>query len=142
MVAVGEIGAARAALFPRISLTGLVGFASNALSTLFTGGAFNYSVAPSVSYPIFQAGAGRANVRYTEAQRDAAHSEADAQHREALAQSAAQRQEDVARSTSQLLELLQQNTELTAITKQLTERIEILTQEVHRHILSSDSAAS
>ena len=77
-----------------------------------------------------------------QAQRDAAHSEADAQHREALAQSAAQRQEDVARSTSQLLELLQQNTELTAITKQLTERIEILTQEVHRHILSSDSAAS
>ena len=67
-----QIGAARAALFPRISLTGLVGFASNALSTLFTGGAFNYSVAPSVSYPIFQAGAGRANVRYTEAQRDAA----------------------------------------------------------------------
>ena len=67
-----QIGAARAALFPRISLTGLVGFASNALSSLFTGGAFTYSVAPSVSYPIFQAGAGRANVRYTEAQRDAA----------------------------------------------------------------------
>ncbi|MCU6454780.1 efflux transporter outer membrane subunit [Sphingomonas sp. A2-49] len=67
-----EIGAARAALFPRISLTGLVGFASTALSSLFSGGAFNYSVAPSVSYPIFQAGAGRANVRYTEAQRDAA----------------------------------------------------------------------
>lgn len=67
-----EIGAARAALFPRISLTGLVGFASTALSSLFSGGAFNYSVAPSVSYPIFQAGAARANVRYTEAQRDAA----------------------------------------------------------------------
>ncbi len=67
-----EIGAARAALFPRISLTGLVGFASTALSSLFSGGAFNYSVAPSVSYPIFQAGAGRNNVRYTEAQRDAA----------------------------------------------------------------------
>ena len=67
-----EIGAARAALFPRISLTGLVGFASTALSSLFTGDAFNYSVAPNVSYPIFQAGAGRANVRYTEAQRDAA----------------------------------------------------------------------
>ncbi|MBB4153280.1 multidrug efflux system outer membrane protein [Sphingomonas jinjuensis] len=65
-----QIGAARAALFPRISLTGLVGFASNALSSLFSGGAFNYSVAPSVSYPIFQAGAGIANVRYSEAQRD------------------------------------------------------------------------
>lgn len=67
-----EIGAARAALFPRISLTGLVGFASNALSSLFSDGAFNYSVAPSVSYPIFQAGAGRAGVRFTQAQRDAA----------------------------------------------------------------------
>jgi multidrug efflux system outer membrane protein len=67
-----EIGAARAALFPRISLTGLVGFASSALSSLFRGDAFSYSIAPSVSYPIFQAGAGRANVRYTEAQRDAA----------------------------------------------------------------------
>lgn len=68
----GEIGAARAQLFPRISLTGLVGFASTALSSLFSGGAFNYSVAPSVSYPIFQAGAGIANVAFTRAQRDAA----------------------------------------------------------------------
>ncbi|EZP57336.1 efflux transporter outer membrane subunit [Sphingomonas sp. RIT328] len=67
-----EIGAARAELFPRISLTGLVGFASTALRTLFAGGAFSYSAAPSISYPIFQAGAGRANVRYTQAQRDAA----------------------------------------------------------------------
>jgi multidrug efflux system outer membrane protein len=67
-----EIGAARAALFPTISLTGLLGFASSALSSLFTGGAFNYSVAPSVSYPIFRAGAGVANVAYTKAQRDAA----------------------------------------------------------------------
>ncbi|MEK9211292.1 efflux transporter outer membrane subunit [Sphingomonas sp. 2378] len=68
----GQIGAARAALFPRISLTGLVGFASTALSSLFSGGSFNYSVAPAVSYPIFQAGAGVANVQYSEAQRDAA----------------------------------------------------------------------
>lgn len=67
-----EIGAARAALFPRISLTGLVGVASTALRTLFAGGAFNYSVAPAVSYPIFRAGAGRAGVEVTQAQRDAA----------------------------------------------------------------------
>ncbi|QNA84377.1 efflux transporter outer membrane subunit [Sphingomonas sp. So64.6b] len=67
-----EIGAARAELFPRIALTALVGFASNALSGLFTGGAFNYSVAPSVSYPIFRAGAGRAGVEQSKAQRDAA----------------------------------------------------------------------
>ncbi len=67
-----EIGAARAALFPRLSLTGLLGFASDALRTLFTGGAFSYSVAPSLSYPIFSAGAGRAGVAYSQAQRDAA----------------------------------------------------------------------
>jgi multidrug efflux system outer membrane protein len=67
-----EIGAARAELFPTISLTGVLGFASSALSSLFTGGAFNYSVAPSISYPIFRAGAGVANVAYTKAQRDAA----------------------------------------------------------------------
>jgi multidrug efflux system outer membrane protein len=67
-----EIGAARAELFPRLALTAVLGFASNALSGLFTGGAFNYSVAPSVGYPIFRAGAGRANVRLSEAQRDAA----------------------------------------------------------------------
>ena len=67
-----QIGAARAALFPRLTLTGLLGFASTALSTLFTGGAFSYSVAPSLSYPIFQAGAARAGVTYSQAQRDAA----------------------------------------------------------------------
>lgn len=67
-----EIGAARAELFPRISLTGLVGFASTALRTLFTGGAFSYSVAPGASYPIFRAGAGRAGVDYSVAQREVA----------------------------------------------------------------------
>ncbi|WP_404336858.1 efflux transporter outer membrane subunit [Sphingomonas sp. MMS12-HWE2-04] len=67
-----EIGAARAALFPRISLTGLLGLASNALTGLFSGGGFNWSAGGDASYSIFNAGAGRANVRLTEAQRDAA----------------------------------------------------------------------
>lgn len=67
-----EIGAARAALFPRISLTGLLGFASNALTGLFSGGGFAWSAGASADYPIFNAGAGRAGVRLTEAQRDAA----------------------------------------------------------------------
>ena len=67
-----EIGAARAALFPRISLTGLIGFASNALGALFTGGAFNWQAGGAASYPIFRAGAGRANVDVSKAQRDAA----------------------------------------------------------------------
>lgn len=67
-----EIGAARAALFPRISLTGLLGFASTALAKLFTGGAFGWSAGANATYSIFNAGAGRANVRLTEAQRNAA----------------------------------------------------------------------
>lgn len=67
-----QIGAARAALFPTISLTGVLGFASNALSSLFQGDAFTWSVGPAINYPIFRAGAGRANVRVSEAQRDAA----------------------------------------------------------------------
>lgn len=67
-----EIGAARAALFPRISLTALLGFASPGLSGLFSGGSFSYSVAPNASYPIFRAGAGRAGVALSQAQRDAA----------------------------------------------------------------------
>jgi multidrug efflux system outer membrane protein len=67
-----EIGAARAALFPTISLTGLLGFASTALGSLFSGGAFTWSVGTNATYPIFRAGAGRANVALTEAQRNAA----------------------------------------------------------------------
>jgi multidrug efflux system outer membrane protein len=64
-----QIGAARAALFPRISLTGLLGFASSALTKLFTGGALGWSVGADATYTIFNAGAGKANVRLTEAQR-------------------------------------------------------------------------
>ena len=67
-----QIGAARAALFPRITLTGLLGFASSALTSLFSGGAFGWSAGADASYTIFQAGAGHANVRLTEAQRNAA----------------------------------------------------------------------
>ncbi|MES2270831.1 MAG: efflux transporter outer membrane subunit [Pseudomonadota bacterium] len=67
-----EIGAARAAMFPRISLTGLASLASTALSSLFTGGAFSYSAGADVSYSIFSGGAARAGVAQSKAQRDAA----------------------------------------------------------------------
>ena len=67
-----QIGAARAALFPRISLTGLLGLASSTLGGLFSGGAFAWSAGADASYSIFKAGAGRANVRLTEAQKAAA----------------------------------------------------------------------
>ena len=67
-----NIGAARAALFPKITLTGLLGFASSALLKLFTGGAFGWSAGADATYTIFQAGAGHANVRLTQAQQRAA----------------------------------------------------------------------
>lgn len=67
-----QIGAARAALFPRISLTGLLGFTSDALRTLFDDGRFTWQAGANASYPIFNGGAGRANVRLSEAQREAA----------------------------------------------------------------------
>ena len=67
-----NIGAARAALFPKITLTGLLGFASSALTSLFTGGAFGWSASANAAYTIFNAGAGRANVRLSQAQREAA----------------------------------------------------------------------
>jgi outer membrane protein, multidrug efflux system len=66
------IDAARAALFPRISLTGLFGFASNALASLFTSDSFSASAGAGVGYDVFSGGAGRAAVRQSQAQRDAA----------------------------------------------------------------------
>lgn len=67
-----EIGAARAALFPSISLTGLLGLASNTLTGLFSGGAFSWSGGANVNYSIFSGGARRAGVELSQAQRDAA----------------------------------------------------------------------
>ncbi len=67
-----RIGAARAALFPRISLTGLLGLTSGALGGLFSGDAFNYSGNAGVDYNIFDGGAARGNVALSQAQRDVA----------------------------------------------------------------------
>jgi uncharacterized membrane protein len=69
-----------------------------------------------------------------QADRDKAHAEADAQHREDLAMAAEQRQALAAQQTAQLAELLQQNTRLTELTKDLTERIEALSVEVHQKL--------
>lgn len=67
-----RIGAARSAFFPQIGLTGLAGFASSALSNLFQGSAFTWSVAPSATLPIFDGGTNLGNLRYSKAQRDLA----------------------------------------------------------------------
>jgi uncharacterized membrane protein len=73
-----------------------------------------------------------------QAARDKAQSEADAQHREALATANSERQAQAAKNTAQLLELLEQNTRLTEMTKALTERIENLTTEMHQHFVRKD----
>ncbi len=67
-----NIGAARAARFPSITLTAALGTASSQLSQLFGSGSRTWSFVPAGSVPIFDAGAGRANVRVAEVQRDAA----------------------------------------------------------------------
>ncbi|MCW0197194.1 efflux transporter outer membrane subunit [Sphingopyxis sp.] len=67
-----DIGVARARLFPAISLTGLLGFASDALSSLFDGGSFNWSAGGDATATIFDFGGRRAGVDVTKAQRDAA----------------------------------------------------------------------
>ena len=57
-----NIGAARAAFFPRIALTGSAGSVSNNLSGLFKGGSGAWSFMPQISLPIFDGGVNRANL--------------------------------------------------------------------------------
>lgn len=68
-----------------------------------------------------------------QAERDGAHALADAQHREDLSEAVSQRQAFAERQSEQLLALLQQNTELTDLTRQMAERIEKLTEQLARH---------
>lgn len=71
-----------------------------------------------------------------QADRDKAHADADAMHREEIARSSEKKLSLAAEHAEQMMKLIQQNTELTEITKNLSVRIEALTQEVHRKILS------
>ena len=64
------IGAARALFFPRITLTGLFGFASSALGNLFTGPANTWSFTGDVAGPIYTGGGLTAAVDQAEARRD------------------------------------------------------------------------
>ncbi|HTP65901.1 MAG TPA: AdeC/AdeK/OprM family multidrug efflux complex outer membrane factor [Geobacteraceae bacterium] len=67
-----NIGAARAAFFPRITLVSSVGFGSDDLTGLFKGGSFVWKFAPQISLPIFDAGSNRANLKVAEVDRDIA----------------------------------------------------------------------
>ena len=67
-----NIGAARAAFFPSISLTGSIGSASSELSGLFDSGTRVWSFIPKLTLPIFQGGKLRANLGVATADRDIA----------------------------------------------------------------------
>lgn len=70
-----NIGAARAAFFPRITLTGSVGTASNELSGLFEAGSRTWSFVPQLVLPIFDAGRNSANLSLAEARNNIALAE-------------------------------------------------------------------
>ena len=70
-----NIGAARAARFPSINLTTNAGTSSTQLSDLFNSSAGFWNFIPSVSLPIFDSGARKANVRISKIQRDIAVAE-------------------------------------------------------------------
>ena len=72
-----------------------------------------------------------------QADRDKVTAMADAQHREEIARTSEERQRSVANQTALLTRMLEQNTQLTQTSKELTERIESLTVELHNHIVES-----
>lgn len=65
-----EIGVARAAYFPEVSLSGFLGGASTQLSSLFSGPHSAWNLAPQVAQPIFTAGRITSGVRLAQAERD------------------------------------------------------------------------
>jgi multidrug efflux system outer membrane protein len=67
-----NIGVAKAAYFPQVSLSGLLGGQSTQLASLFSGPNSTWSFIPQVSQPIFSAGRLKSNVRLAEAERDSA----------------------------------------------------------------------
>jgi len=72
LAANANIGAARAAFFPRITLTAGVGTASSDLAGLFRGGSWGFSVAPSLVQTLFDAGRNRAGLASAQVSRDIA----------------------------------------------------------------------
>ena len=64
-----NIGAARARMFPTISLAGTAGLASTDLTDLFKSSAFAWSIGPTLEVPIFDWGTRRANIKVSETER-------------------------------------------------------------------------
>ena len=74
-----------------------------------------------------------------QADRDKALAEADAQHREALALASEQRERFNGKLTEQVIALIEKNTELTEITRNLSKRIEVLTVDIHTNFIKNKS---
>lgn len=67
-----NIGAAKARMYPNISLTGSTGYASTELKDLFKSGGFSWSVGPSIDLPIFDWGTRKANIKIAETEQQIA----------------------------------------------------------------------
>jgi NodT family efflux transporter outer membrane factor (OMF) lipoprotein len=67
-----NIGVAKAAYFPQVSLSGLLGGQSSQLASLFSGANRTWTFAPQITQPIFTAGRIKSNVRLSEAERNQA----------------------------------------------------------------------
>ncbi len=65
-----NIGAARAAFFPSITLTTSIGLSSDHLTGLFNAASRTWSFAPQITLPIFDAGRNRANLKVSEVDRE------------------------------------------------------------------------
>jgi multidrug efflux system outer membrane protein len=72
LAANANIGAARAAFFPRISLTASAGSVSTSLSGLFESGSYGWTLAPQLFLPLFDAGRNRAGLDSANVNRDIA----------------------------------------------------------------------
>lgn len=67
-----NVGAAKARMFPAISLTGSAGYASADLKDLFKSGGFSWSIGPSIDLPIFDWGTHKANIKISETEQQIA----------------------------------------------------------------------
>lgn len=104
-----DIGVARAAFYPQLTLTGFYGYQSVALSDLFTSGSRTWSFGPAITLPLFTGGRLRANLKVTEAQ----YMEALASYQKTV--------QGAFRDVSDGLIAYQRNREFTARQEQLTQ---------------------
>jgi multidrug efflux system outer membrane protein len=107
-----NIGAARAAFFPRISLTAGAGSASSELGGLFKGGSWGFTLAPQLVLPIFDGGRNQSNLDAAQAGRDIAV----AQYEKAIQSAFREVADSLAANTTLARQLRAQDAQLTAET--------------------------